>query len=158
MRLFRLKPPFCLLLVCSCLVGLFLLFTAKTSEGIDLVSIRFVDDPYAHLSYPAICPLFPFIAETKVSISLRPYELSEIEAELKPLGLKEGGYFVPSKCKARNRVAIIVPYRYRDRNMKVFIRHMHKFLSDQLIEYGIYLVEPVNSRLTFNRGKIRIWK
>ena len=156
-RLRRKNIPFTFLVIFAS-VAILIIFCSNQSyeepQHQDLSLIPFENDPYLNLSIPNMCPRLPFIRDTKVSISLRPYELEEIEAELKPLGIKEGGLFSPSKCQARQRVAIIVPYRYRERNRKVFIRHMHKFLSDQLIEYGIYLVEPVNSRATFNRGRI----
>jgi hypothetical protein len=62
-----------------------------------------------------------------------------------------GGQWSPDICDPRYKVAIIIPYRNREYNLKVFLRHMHPFLSKQLIEYGIYLVEPMQN-LTFNRG------
>jgi hypothetical protein len=52
-----------------------------------------------------------------------------------------------------NRVAIIVPYRNRAKNLKLFLTYMHQFLSKQnkLFSYGIYLVEPIRN-LVFNRA------
>lgn len=61
------------------------------------------------------------------------------------------GKWTPSTCKARYKVAIIIPYRNRLDNLKLFLLHMHPFLCKQQLEYGIYLVEPL-SNLTFNRG------
>lgn len=67
------------------------------------------------------------------------------------LNLKPGGLWGPDGCKPRYKVALIVPFRNRENNLKIFLRHLHPFLSNQLIEYGIYLIEPVKN-LTFNRG------
>ena len=51
-----------------------------------------------------------------------------------------------------NKVAIVVPYRDRLKNLKIFTQYMHQFLIKQsIINYGIYLVEPM-SNLTFNRA------
>lgn len=51
-----------------------------------------------------------------------------------------------------NRVAIIVPYRDRLRNLKIFLQYIHNFLIWQAgANYVIYLVEPLKT-LTFNRA------
>ena len=65
--------------------------------------------------------------------------------------LKNGGESSPIKCQSRHKVAIIVPYRERETNLVVFLRHMHPFLIKQNIEYTIYIIEPM-ANLTFNRG------
>lgn len=57
----------------------------------------------------------------------------------------------PQHCLSRYRVALIIPFRNREENLKIFLRHMHVFLRKQLLEYGIYLIEPIQN-LTFNRG------
>ena len=48
-------------------------------------------------------------------------------------------------------VAIIVPYRNRLTNLKIFLNNMHPYLMRQNLNYGIYLVEPIDG-LEFNRG------
>ncbi|CAF0863825.1 unnamed protein product, partial [Brachionus calyciflorus] len=60
-----------------------------------------------------------------------------------------GGVNIPKKWNVK--IAIIVPYRDRLRNLKLFIRFIHPFLVKQNIYYGIYLVEPLKN-LTFNKG------
>lgn len=49
------------------------------------------------------------------------------------------------------KVAIIIPYRDREDNFKIFLNNMHVFLTRKKINYGIYVVEPVGN-LSFNRG------
>ena len=44
-----------------------------------------------------------------------------------------------------------MPYRNRETNLKIFLRHMHPFLIKQQLDYGIYLIEPIQN-ITFNRG------
>ena len=53
----------------------------------------------------------------------------------------------------RPRVAILVPYRDRIRNLKQFLYYMHQYLAWQQdkIQYKIYLIEPTKN-LKFNRG------
>lgn len=56
-------------------------------------------------------------------------------------GLKFGGRYKPRDCKARSKVAIIVPYRDREFHLKIFLRYMHPFLQRQQLEYAIVVVE-----------------
>ena len=65
--------------------------------------------------------------------------------------LTNGGLWSPESCKARHRVAIVIPYRDRETNLKLFLHHIHPFLMRQQIDYGIFLVEPVEET-KFNRG------
>ncbi len=59
--------------------------------------------------------------------------------------LDAGGHWRPSSCIPRSRVAIVIPYMNRDRNLRVFLQHMHPFLQKQQLEYGIFVSEPVGS-------------
>ncbi|XP_061719126.1 beta-1,4-N-acetylgalactosaminyltransferase bre-4-like [Cydia pomonella] len=64
-----------------------------------------------------------------------------------------GGRYSPPDCLARSRVAIIVPYRDRQKNLATFLNHMHPFLIKQQLEYGIFIVEQKGTH-EFNRGKL----
>ena len=77
--------------------------------------------------------------------------MEDIENELENFKIKFGGEFIPLNCIPRHRVAIIVPYRNRKKNLLYFLRHMHPFLIKQNIHYSIYIVEPITN-ITFNRG------
>lgn len=78
-------------------------------------------------------------------------ELSRLEPFF--LHVKPGGRWWPSHCLARHRVAIIVPYRDRQRNLRVFLHHMHQFLRKQELDYGIYIIEQSGNG-DFNRAKL----
>jgi hypothetical protein len=62
-----------------------------------------------------------------------------------------------SRNNENNKVAIIIPYRNRIKNLNLFLTYMHQFLSSQQqqqqnnISYGIYLVEPINT-IQFNKA------
>lgn len=77
--------------------------------------------------------------------------LEQIENETRSLNISRGGMWSPSDCIARHKVAIIIPFRKRDINLKIFLRHIHQILCRQQIDYGIFLIEPIKN-LTFNRG------
>ncbi|KAL3881585.1 hypothetical protein ACJMK2_028006 [Sinanodonta woodiana] len=76
---------------------------------------------------------------------------SEIEANNSALQL--GGKYRPHDCTARNRVAIIVPYRDREMHMKLFLQNIHPFLQRQQLDYAIFLVELAPDKM-FNRAML----
>jgi hypothetical protein len=101
-----------------------------------------------------LCPLEASNLTSKIPVNENPIELEELEALLEDTVSPEiglGGKWSPRDCQSRHKVAIIVPYRNREHNLQVFLRHMHQFLSKQQLEYGIYLAEPLKN-VTFNRG------
>lgn len=65
--------------------------------------------------------------------------------------LELGGKWSPKHCKARHRVAIVVPYKDRQDNLNCFMHHMHSFLQTQELEYQLFVVEQTNDNL-FNKG------
>ena len=57
--------------------------------------------------------------------------------------LLPGGYFKPQTCLSRNKVAIIIPYRNRESQLKIFLNYIHPILQRQQLEYQIYIVNQV---------------
>lgn len=51
------------------------------------------------------------------------------------------------------RLAIIVPYRDRKEHLKKFVPYMEKYLSDDEIEYSIFIIEQADDK-PFNRAKL----
>ena len=41
------------------------------------------------------------------------------------------------------QVAIVVPFRDRQEHLNIFVRHMHKYLRWQMLEYRIFIIEQV---------------
>uniref|UniRef100_A0AC34Q3A7 Beta-1,4-galactosyltransferase n=1 Tax=Panagrolaimus sp. JU765 TaxID=591449 RepID=A0AC34Q3A7_9BILA len=64
-----------------------------------------------------------------------------------------GGRSKPQYCQARQKVAIIIPYRNRKHQLYILINHLHSYLQRQELDYGIYVVEQIENQ-TFNRGKL----
>ena len=54
-----------------------------------------------------------------------------------------GGHWVPSGCLPRRRVAVIVPYRDRERHLRTFLAHTLPILQRQLVEYRVFVIEQV---------------
>ncbi len=51
------------------------------------------------------------------------------------------------------KLSIVVPYRNREEHLKSFIPHMEKFLSEDEIEYSIFIIEQADDK-PFNRAKL----
>lgn len=78
--------------------------------------------------------------------------LAAVEQQLAPK-LQPGGQYTPHECIARERVAIIVPYRDREQHLPVFLKNIHPFLMKQQVEYGVYIVEQTAGS-QFNRAEL----
>jgi len=65
--------------------------------------------------------------------------------------LQLGGSWAPKNCKARHRVALVVPYRNRLENLKYWLYNMHLFLQRQEIEYTVFIVEQMFDE-NYNKG------
>ncbi|KAI3378171.1 hypothetical protein SNEBB_004832 [Seison nebaliae] len=63
------------------------------------------------------------------------------------------GSYTPRHCQALQRVALIIPYRDREKHLEIFLHHIHQFLQKQSINYVIVLVEQIDRHM-FNRGSL----
>jgi beta-1,4-galactosyltransferase 1 len=61
--------------------------------------------------------------------------------KIRKKGVEIGGKYKPKNCKSRHKVAIVVPYRDRRDQLKIFLSYMHSFLQRQQLEYTIFVVE-----------------
>ncbi|GFT85315.1 beta-1,4-N-acetylgalactosaminyltransferase bre-4 [Trichonephila clavipes] len=50
--------------------------------------------------------------------------------------LQPGGRFRPSDCIARNKVALVIPYRDREEHLRIFLHNLHPILQRQQLDYG----------------------
>ncbi len=73
--------------------------------------------------------------------------MEEIEGHHANSSIKLGGHWLPTHCTARHRIAIIIPYRNRDMQLRIFLNFMHPFLQKQQLDYQIFLIEPVRNNL-----------
>jgi hypothetical protein len=54
----------------------------------------------------------------------------------------DNGHYIPP-CQPYQKIAIIVPYRDREKQLKVFINNVLPRIYRQNQEFGVYLVEQV---------------
>ncbi|XP_035793358.1 beta-N-acetyl-D-glucosaminide beta-1,4-N-acetylglucosaminyl-transferase-like [Anopheles albimanus] len=99
-----------------------------------------------------ICPPIPPNLEGPISVDTTYEPLNVIENRYRNK-LQPGGQYTPPDCTARNRVAIIVPYRDREHHLPIFLKNLHQFLMKQQLEYGIYIVEQTAGS-SFNRAAL----
>jgi len=64
-----------------------------------------------------------------------------------------GGHYTPDECTPRDRVAIIVPYRCREKHLATLLANLHPMLMRQNIDYTVFIVEQVGNG-SFNRAKL----
>ena len=57
--------------------------------------------------------------------------------------VQPGGYWKPKDCYARDRVAIVIPFRDREAHLRILLKYLHPLLQRQQIEYKIFVVEQV---------------
>ncbi|XP_034313784.2 beta-1,4-galactosyltransferase 4 [Magallana gigas] len=94
------------------------------------------------------CQLIPSGLVGKLKVDKTPKTMEAIEKKYETI--KDGKY-KPKNCTARQKVAILIPFRDRESHLRIFLNHMHTFLMKQQLEYGIYVVEQTKG-LEFNRG------
>ncbi|KAL8575362.1 hypothetical protein ACOMHN_048655 [Nucella lapillus] len=97
------------------------------------------------------CPLVPPNLVGRMTTYKQAPSWTEI-AGLNP-GLEPGGHYQPAECKARHRVAIIIPYRNREEHLRVLLHNLHPMLKRQQLDYFILVVE-LEQPTTFNRGML----
>lgn len=95
-----------------------------------------ISHPHTELQ---LCPITPkelvgrFFPD-KHELNLDIYD-EQFESVFKP-----GGYYKPTKCISRDRVAIIVPVRKRDEQIPIFLKNLHPLLMRQQIEHQIFII------------------
>lgn len=100
----------------------------------------------------SVCPPIPPNLDGPYEVDSTYESLTSVEQKLAPR-LQPGGQYSPRECRARDQVAIIVPYRDREQHLPVFLKNLHPFLMKQQIEYGVYIVEQA-AGAQFNRASL----
>jgi len=101
-----------------------------------------------------LCPLQLTKSQLKGKIQIDLYKSPptwtqlEVENANNSLG---GRHFPAVNCQPRNKVAILIPYRNRDRELRVLLHHLHPILQRQQLSYGIFVIEQAGDNY-FNRG------
>ncbi|XP_033739975.1 beta-1,4-N-acetylgalactosaminyltransferase bre-4-like [Pecten maximus] len=95
------------------------------------------------------CPKTPPKLVGPLATYRKSPSIPEIEKEY--AWLHPGGRYSPVECHSEHRVAVIIPYRNREDQLKTFLYNIHPILQRQQINYGIYVIEQSGNN-TFNRA------
>lgn len=85
-----------------------------------------------------------FIAEGAMDLSYMrkaPPSLADLERAM-PSSLN-GGKFRPTSCRARQKIAVIIPYRDRMMHLRFLLKTLHDVMQRQEAEYGVFVSEQV---------------
>ncbi|XP_013412932.1 beta-1,4-N-acetylgalactosaminyltransferase bre-4 isoform X2 [Lingula anatina] len=90
-------------------------------------------------------------------VNLNPPSWRELENKFKDTGLLPGGLWRPKNCNPNVHVAIIIPFRGRDSQLRVFLNNMIPLFQKQNLDYGIFVVDqregpPFNRAMLMNIG------
>ncbi|XP_044766727.1 beta-1,4-galactosyltransferase 6 isoform X2 [Coccinella septempunctata] len=91
--------------------------------------------------------------ENLLSASTNEIRVDDISQQKSISAPSSGGEFIPKDCKPLISSAIIIPYRRREEQLRIFLNFIHHFLQKQKIHYKIYVVDQDND-LPFNRAKL----
>ncbi|KAH3898151.1 hypothetical protein DPMN_022370 [Dreissena polymorpha] len=87
--------------------------------------------------------------------SRNKYELSQfIQQQSNVINpVKPGGIWSPSGCVARQRVAIIIPFRGRQQHLTILLTDLIPLLKNQQLGFQIFVIEQFGSGV-FNKGRL----
>ncbi|BFZ24702.1 hypothetical protein BsWGS_27741 [Bradybaena similaris] len=136
---------------------------AWTSSNNNLKSTTADGDPVmvANDDKQTLCPVVPPRLNGGLATYMEPRSWEEIGRE-NP-GLQPGGRYKPPDCLARHRVAVIIPYRNREKHLQILLRNLHPILSRQQLDYGIFVIdqappEKFNRAMLMNIGYVEAMK
>ncbi|KFW12360.1 Beta-1,4-galactosyltransferase 4, partial [Eurypyga helias] len=102
-------------------------------------------------SFQGHCPsLSPYLRGASKLTFKASLTLEEVQKE-NPQVAK--GRYRPTECSALQHVAILIPYRNREKHLLYLLEHLHPFLQRQQLDYGIYVIHQAGST-KFNRAKL----
>lgn len=100
---------------------------------------------------PPLCTQIPSTLQGRLKMHLKAVDWDTISSKNKEV--TSGGRFRPQNCTSRHRVALIIPYRNREEQLKIFLNHIHPILRRQDLDYGIYIVNQAG-KTPFNRAML----
>ncbi|XP_078465485.1 beta-1,4-galactosyltransferase 2-like isoform X2 [Lampetra planeri] len=99
-----------------------------------------------------MCPDFPpaLLGPMNVQVSSTPS--LESVSQSNPL-VSPGGSYRPDGCLAQQRVAVVIPFRARERHLALLLKQLHPMLQRQQAHYSVYVVTQAGNGI-FNRAKL----
>ncbi|CAF1619962.1 unnamed protein product [Adineta ricciae] len=124
--------------------------------------IKHVQDRLKHLTDPKdttllhkrrkFCPEQPRQLKGRILDDNSTFSnISLYELEMNYTNVRSGGHWSPAHCRARHRVAIIIPYRDRFEHLVTLLYYLHPLLQRQELDYKIYVSEQTGNG-TYNKA------
>jgi beta-1,4-galactosyltransferase 3 len=98
-----------------------------------------------------LCPLVPSWLVGPIKVWFDDVSFADIVKKYPYV--EPGGHSKPVDCIARHRVAVVIPYRNRIKQLRIFLNNLHSLLHKQQLDYAIVVVEQMANQ-TFNRAKL----
>lgn len=98
------------------------------------------------------CPESPPDLHGPLEVNLTKDTVAGVESKFRPF-LLPGGWYRPVECNAKDRVAIIIPFRDREEHLPILLKNLHPMLMRQQVNYGIFVVEETKAD-PFNRASL----
>ncbi|XP_014878938.1 beta-1,4-galactosyltransferase 1-like [Poecilia latipinna] len=78
--------------------------------------------------------------------------LQDVRNHVGPL-LQLGGRYRPTSCRAKQKVAVIVPFRNRSEHLNHWLYYLHPVLMRQQLDYGVYVINQDGDGV-YNKAKL----
>ena len=95
------------------------------------------------------------IADGREALNRTVYSLEEFSHVYKYMVV---GQYTPLDCTAIQKVAIIVSYRDREKQLRIFMNNVIPRIYRQQLEFGIYIIEQVRKQNCIGLSLIAISK
>ncbi|CAG2223691.1 Beta-1,4-galactosyltransferase 5,Beta-N-acetyl-D-glucosaminide beta-1,4-N-acetylglucosaminyl-transferase [Mytilus edulis] len=123
-----------------------LLYLKDDNRYKDVMKRYVVTDKYAEEK--SLCSLHPENLHGYESLNRSVYNLKVLQSTY---NFMDQGHYRPVTCIPRQKVAILIPYRDRDKGLLTLLNNVLPRIHRQQIEFGIYVVEQIGGEL-FNKG------
>ena len=85
---------------------------------------------------------------------LATVSIGEVERQEASKTISKGGWWSPGvECGTRKRVAIIIPFRNREKHLPILLKHLIPLLQRRKYNFRIFVIEQ-GDRESFNKGKL----
>ena len=119
------------------------------------------NEAHYHLELPVVpesspiplCPETPPNLTGKLDLGREDEDISMHELSQNISWVQQGGSYKPSNCIPRQRIAIIVPHRNRERHLRQFLKNIHPVMRKQQADYTVFVVHQSGTN-TFNKAKL----
>ena len=111
------------------------------------------DSPNYERSLLPPCPETPPSLKGKLELEEENENVDMFELVRNYSWVNEGGRYHPTECAPRQKVAIIVPHRSRERHLRQFLKAIHPIMKRQQADYGVFVVHQYGNEI-FNKAML----